>query len=755
MNCKLIFHHLITYQANLMISTALTFKTVGFLVLSLLFSFSIAAQVEAPTNSYLKKSPLVKSCEQLDFNSVVPLKVKGVYRIFANVEKENSFTPDDIWLEDINGKNYEVTFDDSSNTFVSQAIPEGINVVLKYIDGCSNIVEGKSSSTEYNLGQIITVSNNMFALVANINALEKRGYNDILRLITENNTVDNFEKLSFIQQYLLKGHSLTSFKLDDINRHPSFEKMMDNCNCTVVTTYFTNTPGTHLQTIENDLSSRTITTNQTVAQSNELELNLRSSGPAKLWHIYSDGWKRTNGTWFGGATGAQVGIGSDGFPMVDPIVDTYLNDGFSLPSEFVQNTSIRMVLFCNNGVQTEECGCAKEIQPTAMYESEIGVRTQVLDGGGGTKRALAFGEDAAILYRQVLSGPNAGEFQLMGADIFQVSSSCNSDVNPQFFSSVLDVIGDVAQIALGFTGLTPDSTANISSQIENLLNSIDTLSSTQRRFITGDCVSSDEERRFEFPVEPFYLRPSEITQFALASRSRGLSMGMRSWQSEVLIKSDYRLAIFQPRGTSTIRTDDEEEKTQCCTDRASVAWIYGLIGSQDDVPTGNMNLSSDPISSDFDLRASLADELSAQSGENSIFLLEQGRRVVPYQWGQLVGDRDSKEGCKVLIDDEVPPVDIDPIGNIDGGKSYSSQAFEIKEKENLDCLHIVYSIDGKEVGRVNGQLKLTKSGEKIINIPLISDFLQKRKLVSGIYLVSSVEEHGEIILPTKKIVITR
>jgi len=109
-----------------------------------------------------------------------------------------------------------------------------------------------------------------------------------------------------------------------------FQKMMNDCNCTVVTTYFTNTPGTHLQPIENEPNSRIITTDHTQGQSNELELSLHSSGPAKLWHFYSDGWKRNRNTWFGGAVGTQVGTGRDGFPMVDPIVDTYLNDGLGM-----------------------------------------------------------------------------------------------------------------------------------------------------------------------------------------------------------------------------------------------------------------------------------------------------------------------------------------------------------------------------------------------------------------------------------------
>jgi hypothetical protein len=731
-------------------------KRLYFIFAALFFSVSMVAQVEPPTNSYLGGfQPKTADCESANFSSVVPLKINGDYRLYATTEEENRFFPEDIWVEDSDGATYEVTFDEKNGAYTSEKLPQGKAVILKYFDGCLNVVEDKSAVTEYTLGQILQVSNKLFSLVVDINALEKRSYDDILSSILSNSTVDDLEKLSFIQQYLLKGGSLNSTELKGIDQHSGYQKLKDDCNCTVVSTYFTNTPGTHLQMEQDDPGSRIITTDQSVDMVNELEFNLRSSGPAKLWHLYSDGWKRTRDTWWGGAIGAQVGRDDRGFPSVDPIQDIYLNDGLSLPAEFVQNTSIRMILTCNNGVQTEECGCAKQIQPLAMYESEIGVRTQVLDGGGGTKRAMAYGEDAAILYRQVMTGPNAGEFELMGADLFQMSSSCNSDVNPDFFSSILSVIEDVALIAVSFADTTSNPIDNIGNQISELLGSVDTLTNTPRRIVSGDCGFEANSRRYEFTPEPFFLRPSEIVQFALASRSRGLSMGMRSWQSEVLIKSDFRLALFQPRGTQTIRTDDEEERVQCCTERASVSWIYGLIEQQSDVPTVNMGLGSEPISSHFDMRASLGDALQVQISENGLLPFINGRFVVPSQWGSIVGKRTAKEGCQVIVYDDGPGGIYGPIDLLGRGTASDDEGRFNKNDESYNCQHTVYSIDGKKIGTVAAKLIIDEFGEKSLNTSLINEWLQNSSLPSGVYLVSTVNERGGMIVPTQKVIVTR
>jgi len=182
--------------------------------LAFLFSLSISAQLAPPTNAYLKGAvPEPTGCDLVNFNSVVPLKVNDVYRVYANVEEENLFFPEDIWLEDSYGETYELTYQKASNTFVSEEIPKGKSVRLKYIDGCSKIAEDRTSLTDYSLGQMITVSNKLFSLVAEINAQEKHDYSKILTSILEDTTVDDFEKLSFIQQYLLKGQSLNSTKM--------------------------------------------------------------------------------------------------------------------------------------------------------------------------------------------------------------------------------------------------------------------------------------------------------------------------------------------------------------------------------------------------------------------------------------------------------------------------------------------------------------------------------------------------------------
>jgi len=230
-------------------------------------------------------------------------------------------------------------------------------------------------------------------------------------------------------------------------------------------------------------------------------------------------------------------------------------------------------------------------------------------------------------------------------------------------------------------------------------------------------------------------------------------MGMRSWQSEVLIKTDYRLSIFQPRGTDAVVTEDEEEKIQCCTDKASIAWIYGVIDEQEDIPTGNMSTSSEPISSHFDMRAGLGDALFAQSDESGLFLYEQGRYFVPSQWGQLVGGVRIKEGCKVAISDEEGTVIIGPGSG--GGKSFGSNNYETNRETDLNCRHMIFSVDGKKLGEVKATLIFDQLGGREVNTSLINEWFINKGLPSGVYLVSTVDAHSAVILPTKKIVVTK
>ncbi len=425
---------------------------------------------------------------------------------------------------------------------------------------------------------------------------------------------------------------------------------------------------------------------------NKLEYYTQNAGPAKMWYAYSDGWREDRNELFGATIGFDPGaINPDG-GTPDPSPPT-TDQGMA------QRIAQSFMLVCDGGAfEIPNCECKQDIRIRWEYNSVISTRAET-GSGSGTKRSVAAAEDIAIGYAAQEMGVGipptvtvAGGFRNFA------SNTCNAVVTDNFTSNFPGflirtgiLIAGGLLVGDGFGDLPPPAQAGViqaGATIGNGLANNGSLFNTTE--YSGNCSSTIDRTRQFVQMIPFQLEPNKALIVGIGAESQMTSRGMRSWQSEVTLRSNFSLAAFLPEGVNA-----GSAKEGCCFPRRQgYYWTKTL-----DVPDNNMVdyqpiLSFAPPQTDFELRNDLANwycsiVFDCQRVWNFPFV--DGRRVVDRDYRYILSARLlGNESCIL------PTVPSDPFpgGTIFGGGGFTTPTGGAADSRNSV---LVYSIDGKMI----------------------------------------------------------
>lgn len=649
-------------------------------------------------------------CLSIRAKATSPILLDNTGECFITLEELNGYTPaGQLHILDEYGESYPFRFYEKKDSYYHvKNLPLNRSFSVDYTNECGQQIQITTFVTEFKSGEPISVSQALFDLIADI-SVNKDKYQNSYEAILNDDEIADFEKAYFFQRYFMKGAPVKTHLdlLNPITLSDKNDKMM--CNCERVIHTFSINPG-----VLNNFSGTIVSEQQEELDDNKLEYQLHTAGPSKSWRAYSDGWRDTRNRNYGGA------VGNDGVAI------TSLNDLARLPNDFSNEARTNMNLFCNAGATPRDCGCGKIAYTRLMYESQLSVRSQT-GSGGGVKNAFAAGEDVAIAYELKRDGTPLGQYTFLDGFVNTARDSCGRQPNPAFWSSVAGATLGFATLVASFTSGNSDTSssafttarlqliAQITEDVEGIFSNPSTLNS-------GEC-STQMRRANPLRLNPEYeimLEPNIPVEIGIATRTRLVSTGMRSWQSEVLLSSGFSIATAHPAGLAS--SDDDPE---CCVDR-SVATYMSYAHEVSYVEAFPAPVP--PISSRLDLQVDAAQFIWQRLGSRLSFPRDfRGRYYTPFQFGTALASRRFDEfACRLLPSVPEWPgpgePDTDPLT---GKPEFVNSRFSANSDEMLT--YQLYTIAGRSIGAI--QATTTDYQRQAIHN------LRSRGLPSAVYLI--------------------
>jgi hypothetical protein len=652
-------------------------------------------------------------CQEVVMDAFSPILLNDYAECYVTISDHNTkFRPAQLVATDDQGIKYVASYNKEEQYYFFPSLPQQQSFTVSYSNGCGKNASLGGFNTSYEAGRVISVSRNLYELIADISTNRKAVVNSFYE-ITKNTSIPDFEKASFIQRYFLKGRSVA--KMSDLfDESVTSNKSLENCNCEQVIHQFWLNPGQLDYTSGNVLAEDP----RIEDDDNKLEFQLRTAGAAKAWRVYSDGWREDRNTPYGGA------VGSNGETV------TNVDNLDALPDDFSLESRISMNLFCNGGATPRDCGCDKLAFGRVFYESQIGVRSQI-GSGGGEKNAFAGGEDIALAYLLRRDGTANGSFEFLDAMVNTARDSCGRIPNEEFWSSAASAAVGIATLVASF--LVEDTSSTLFNQtrlqlIGQIGDNLGTVFSTSASENAGECSTQLQVQVApnRIDVQPeFTLQPNVPTELGIATRARLVSMGMRSWQSEVTLSSGFSLATVHPAGLASSGQDEE-----CCVDRTEVSYISRAFDTG--VPFVNQVA---PVSPLLDLRVDAATFIRGRVRTDFDFMRDRlGRYFTRYEFGTAIASVRYDEGRCLL-----KPTS-DTIGFISIGKHFREIAEEQSATNSIPfgstaATYHFFTMDGRVVGSQSTEIPLTRAEKQ--------ESLRGLGLPSGVYIVRARYSSGQ------------
>ncbi len=619
----------------------------------------------------------------------------------------STYFSDQLVVTDQFETKYVAVFYEKGQHFHISNLPLGRDFSVSYFNDCGKKTLLGHFKSSYESGRLLPVSASLYELIAQL-SINSGSQPNTYREILSSSDVPDFEKASFFQRYFLKGKAV-NVMADLFDESLVLEKTARGCNCEQVLHQFFLNPGELDYIRGNVLDEGPILEED----ANKLEFQLHTAGAAKAWRAYSDGGRESRNTPFGGAVGANGATVTDVSSLSD------------LPNDFTLESRISMNLFCNAGATPENCGCNKIARSRIFYESQIGVRSQI-GSGSGEKNAFAAGEDIALAYQLKRDGTATGEFTFLGGFVNTARDSCGQMPNSEFWSSAISATFGIATLVATIIVGDSSSTAFGPTQVmlvDEIGDDIADIFTTSSTINSGECSSQLQVQLApsRLDLQPdITLQPNIPTEIGIATRARLISMGMRSWQSEVTLASGFSIATVHPAGLASSRDDEE-----CCLDRTEVSYISRSFDAS--IPLANL---IPPVSSQLNLQVDAASFIRSRANDNFDFLGDRlGRYYTQYEFGTALASRrfdDEKCQLKPSVDTIIGPAII-------GGKAFdlttNNESFNEAHLNKTEYRY--FTINGKLIGTSQANATITDFGMK--------RYLENSGLAAGIYLVHSIK----------------
>lgn len=469
------------------------------------------------------------------------------------------------------------------------------------------------------------------------------------------------------------------------------------------------------------------------------------AGPTKLFYSYSDGYKENHNEWYG--------ISTNGSTVAEDPND--INVG---QTELTRSITQTVSLYCTNinPQEPEECTCEKSVRANFFYESQVETRAFTHSSSGGNKRSVAIGEDVAIAYymREVINSEGEAEPQVIVLRTAEnrESNTCNANANNDWQANAVGTVLSFAGLAATFwvDGVSSSNNVNVLRgqiftqlvpQVTGLINNLDSPLPE-----TNDCGATIDTDLRVIPMgtrtpSTLKLLPDQTIMFGINSGARMVNRGMRSWESEVSIRSNFALTVEVPGG----RFSGSNNSSCCSPESFGFYWNRSFLPSE--IPNfftegerAPRIVSFDPPSDQIEIRSRTARILSVLAGPSyyDLDIDERGDFTVNFDYASVTGrDRLDQNFCL-----QAPPNDTIDIYFPDNRGNIVNGDFEVKSL-NSTVVNI-YDINGALVINnlsVPTGVKLTNS-----NIAYLSS-RSNINIPSGVYFV--------VIWDSNKVPITR
>jgi hypothetical protein len=723
----------------------------------------------------------------LDDGNIVYVEVKRTWQ---------TRLPEKIFAIDGKGGLYEGKYDEKDH-FVIDNLPDNLSLKLFYLNNRGQAKSIGRVETSYYEDELLPISMPLHRHLKQLVRENEMSLGSIVNHVM-NSRFSRVEKASFLQRYVLKGNEEASIDAIFVSSakevaETNLKRAKSKCSCERLTVLpeFELEPGDIRNAINDgiiydELIAHVIASDPSSSTPNfpiipELEYYVKGAGPAKLMFSYSDGYKRNRNEAFGGIINSS-GASGESLPT-----DT-------LRPDLSQSITQVVTLFCNGGAQEiPDCACEKDVELSWFYESRVHTRA-FRHNTSGTRRALAIGEDLGIAFyiqepREIREESAPIVVEVVGSAVNRSESSCNADANRDWIGSGATAVAAFAGLIFSFTNDNLSSSMNVNNLRAVLVNQTLTQLGSFIEELDAPLPATDNCNA-EVQVTPGAVIPQSTTKFlklypnrtlfwGISSGARMVNRGTRSWESEVVISSDFYITAEFPSGKNS-----GGEVEDCCT-ATNYAYFWNRTieaprPPQVNLPSYTPTLPLAPASDQIELRSKVARAFNSNSGSSLYRFAINGRGdyTVESDYGTYTStSRTDRDFCKLAVIDTVGGV-VGPLppGIIDNGggapsKDWGSHAvpplssFRLEHITDMFALASqqednfikasqvsIYDITGRVLGQASlstfsGLLRKDVSAQEIYNGVFEKISSSPQNLPSGVYILSVnlLTREGEVM----------
>jgi hypothetical protein len=388
----------------------------------------------------------------------------------------------------------------------------------------------------------------------------------------ETANVHDYEKLSFLQAYSFSGkpfvHATDGSDLSDW--YPSDFTPTDpkscvpidpgKCRCMVITDgNIIASPGAQAGGV---VFPNIFRDNLTTGNGDHTSFNRNNAGPAKFWSARQDEYHGGSNFAYSSTTTNSNGLGG---AAIGQATLRYFLGCITSGGDFNPNLP-------------EDCQCERPLHLYYSYATNLYISPQKRTCPW-SKGAGAQAEDMAFV--TVLEG-KTGMPSIITSGAKSIARSCNSNWNPTFFTSYVNVaaaVGSwVATSGLGGSGSVTPPTA---AQITAFATALNAIIGTPAFNKTGTCGTTEESSALLEGSSTYYLKPNKPIAATMHSAGYINVFGHGCYTSGAAIASDYYLLGVVE---SQLVPLDEE----CCVDK----FAQYIAGSQSGPPVADLQLKA-------------------------------------------------------------------------------------------------------------------------------------------------------------------
>lgn len=364
--------------------------------------------------------------------------------------------------------------------------------------------------------------------------------------------VSPYEKVSFLQRYLLRGKAIPNtyigkdpfpFIREVIDGSDEDENFTDEnrCNCEFVINQSAIAIPDAVP-FNNSVDDSYSSDGNAFGDASRWWMNTRAEGPAKYHLLASDGWK-------------------DGNTVYTMRYDFAANGPSSNKMPYFARLSYHLLCVNMPNIVPEKCGCSKTAKVDFSYKTKVSAKATIRNSWWD-RRSFASAQDysVALITKEKVNSLN--DVQVLDAGLISAQSKCSGGVSPLIISDGLQIVwGVIKTVKSAKTG----NFSETSDQVDNLITKINSV--LEKVFKEQECEQAISEGTPLLGGTTLAIEPNDPVSVILLSGSSMVTGGKRSWDSKAEVTSNFHLAGV------LLGSNPDPITSHCCTDYAA-QWVW-------------------------------------------------------------------------------------------------------------------------------------------------------------------------------------